>query len=459
MTTVLAFLVTLAVLIAVHEYGHYRVAVACQVKVLRFSIGFGRVIFRRAIGRDGCEFVLSAIPLGGYVRMLDEREGTVPPTQRHRAFNQRPLWQRSAIVAAGPAANLLLAVLLYAIVQWVGVEEPKAVVASPAAGSLAERAGLRAGDWVRAVSDADGTWEEVRSLPDLRWRVTQAALQGKPLRLSVSDRDGRGSRTLRLDLDREPVREPDVGWMARVGIGAAFSEPVLGEVRAGGAAAQAGLRQGDRVWRIDGEPVADAQALRERIRASAEGMRARSSLWVVEREGRTLEFTVTPRAVQVEEAGRTRSIGRIDAYLGQPAEVVHVRRGPWEGLMHGVERTWEVSVLTVRTLARMLIGQASLSNLSGPLTIADVAGQSAERGLTHYLGFLALVSVSLGVLNLLPLPMLDGGHLMYHAFEAATGRPVPDAWLERLQRGGFVALVLLMSVALYNDVARLFGLH
>ena len=459
MTTVLAFLATLAVLIAVHEYGHYRVAVACRVKVLRFSIGFGHVIFRRVIGRDGCEFVLSAIPLGGYVRMLDEREGPVPAAQQHRAFNQRPLWQRSAIVAAGPTANLLLAVLLYAVVQWVGVEEPKAILSTPAAGSLAERAGLRAGDWVRAASRADGTWEEVRSLPDLRWRVTQAAMHGEPLRLTVSDREGRGSRTLTLDLDREPVREPDAAWMSRVGIGSAFSEPVLGEVRPGGAAAQAGLRLGDRVWRIDGESIADAQALRERIRASVDGTRSRSSLWTVEREGRMLDVTVTPRATPVEEAGRARTIGRIEAYLGRPAEVVQVRRGAWEGLMYGVQRTWEVSLLTVRTLARMVVGQASLSNLSGPLTIADVAGQSAERGLAHYLGFLALVSVSLGVLNLLPLPMLDGGHLMYHAFEAATGRPVPDAWLDRLQRGGFVVLVLLMSVALYNDVARLFGLH
>ena len=459
MTTLLAFLFTLAVLIAVHEYGHYRMAVACNVRVLRFSIGFGRVVYSRRLGRDGCEFAVSVLPLGGYVRMLDEREAPVDASDRERAFNRRPLWQRSAIVAAGPAANLLLAVLLYAGVQWMGVEEPKAVLAAPPAGSLAERAGLRAGDWVRATAERDADWRDVRSLPDLRWRVTQAALAGEPLRLMVSDRDGRGNRVFTLELDRIGAGRADMASLARAGIGAPYSEPVVGEVKPGGPAEQAGLRKGDRVLRIEGLPVADAQSLRERIRGSVRGGEAGAASWVVEREGRTIELMVRPRVVQVREGGQTRAVGRIDAYLGRPAEMVELQRGPWEGLVLGAERTWEVCALTLRTLGAMLIGQASLSNLSGPLTIADVAGQTAERGLTHYLAFLALVSVSLGVLNLLPLPMLDGGHLMYHAFEAVTGKPVPDQWLERLQRGGVVVLVIMMSVALYNDVARFLGLH
>jgi regulator of sigma E protease len=459
MTTLLAFLLTLAVLIAVHEYGHYRMAVACNVRVLRFSIGFGRVFYSRRIGRDGCEFAVSALPLGGYVRMLDEREGAVDPAERDRAFNRRPLWQRSAIVAAGPAANLLLAVLLYAGVHWIGMEEPKAVVAAPAAGSAAERAGLRAGDWVRATATPDGDWRDVRSLPDLRWRVTQAALAGESLRLMVSERDGRGNRMLTLDLARLGAARAELATLAQTGIGAPYSDPIVGEVKAAGPAERAGLRKGDRVLRIDAIPVPDAQSLRERIRASARAGAVAASTWSVEREGRVLDLVVQPRAVEVREGGAVRLVGRIDAYLGRPAEMVEVRRGLWEGLALGAERTWEVCVLTLRTMGAMLVGQASLANLSGPLTIADVAGQTAERGLTHYLAFLALVSVSLGVLNLLPLPMLDGGHLMYHAFEAVTGRPVPDQWLERLQRGGFVVLVIMMSVALYNDVARLFGLH
>lgn len=457
MITVLAFLVTLAILIAVHEYGHYRVAVACDVKVLRFSIGFGRVIYSRRIGRDGCEFALSAIPLGGYVRMLDEQDGDIPPALLHRAFNRRPLWQRSAIVAAGPAANLLLAVLLYASVNWIGVNEPRALLSAPAAGSLAERAGLRAGDLVRASAVPGEEWSDVRSMSDLRWRLTQAALRGQPVDLMVGDASGRGTRTVRLELDRLEPSDVDAKLASRIGVGVPYSAPVLGDIKAGGAAEQAGLRKGDRVVLIDGAPVADAQSLRERIRESARDGEPRESRWTVERGGRLMEIAVRPRPASVKEGEQTRRVGRIEAYVGGMPETVLVRRGPLEGLVEGASRTVDISVLQLRTLGRMLIGQASLSNLSGPLTIADVAGQSAERGLVHYLSFLALVSVGLGVLNLLPLPMLDGGHLVFHAFEGATGRPVPQVWLERLQKGGIAILLLLMSVALYNDVARLFG--
>jgi regulator of sigma E protease len=312
---------------------------------------------------------------------------------------------------------------------------------------------------VRATATSESDWRDVRSLPDLRWRVTQAALAGEPLRLMVSDRDGRGSRVLMLEMAHMGGARVDASSLAQTGIGAPYTEPVVGEVKAAGPAERAGLRKGDRVLRIDSMPVADAQSLRERIRASASASGVTASTWVIEREGRMHEIIVQPRAVEVREGGNPRVVGRIDAFLGRPPEMVEVQRGVWEGLMLGAERTWEVSSLTLRTLGAMLVGQASLTNLSGPLTIADVAGQTAERGLTHYLAFLALVSVSLGVLNLLPLPMLDGGHLMYHAFEAVTGRPVPDEWLERLQRGGLVVLGIMMSVALYNDVARLIGLH
>ena len=467
--TVLAFLLTLGVLIVIHEYGHYRTAVACQVKVLRFSVGFGRVIFSRRIGADGCEFVVSALPLGGYVRMLDEREGPVAPAEAHRAFNNRPLWQRSAIVAAGPLANLVLAVLLLAAANWIGVDEPKAVLSTPAAQSLAEKAGLAAGDWVRATSLDGDEWRDVRSMTDLRWQVTQAALQREPIQLKVSERGGRGERTVRLDVDKLQVQEVDAGLMKRIGLGAPFSEPVLGEVKAGGPAAQAGLRAGDRVLRVDDVPVRDAGPLFQRIRESVRGNEPLPMRWSVERGGKVVELTVTPRLIDspprvdrsgdAAAAGAASKLGRIDAYVGQPVEMVLVRHGPVEGLAQGVVRTWEVSVLTLKMLGRMLIGEASIRNLSGPLTIADYAGQSVQQGLSYYLAFLALVSVSLGVLNLLPLPMLDGGHLMYHLFEGVTGRPVPERWLDRLQRGGVAVLLVMMSVALFNDVARLFGLH
>jgi regulator of sigma E protease len=454
-TTLLAFLFTLGVLVVIHEYGHYRVAVACGVKVLRFSVGFGRVLWRRQSGPDATEFVVCALPLGGYVRMLDEREGEVAPGDLDRAFNRKPLLSRAAIVAAGPIANLLLAVVLYAAAHWIGIAEPKAVLGAPVVGSLAERAGLRSGDWVKAVATSADDWQDVQSLVDLRWQVTQAALQQRSLQLQVTDRDGRAARTLTLDLSSLGNAEVDATLARKIGLGGPYSEPVLGEVKAGGPAAQAGLLKGDRVRSVDGMPVADAQGLRDRIRAGVrEGVAAPQS-WTVERAGRSLRLDVTPR---VQRDGDV-AVGRIDAYVGEPPVMVTVRHGPLEGLQQGFVRTWEVSALTVKMMGRMLIGQASLKNLSGPLTIADYAGQSVSQGLPYYLGFLALVSVSLGVLNLLPLPMLDGGHLMYYIFEGATGRPVSDLWLARLQRGGIAVLLTMMSVALFNDVARLLGLN
>ena len=457
--TVLAFLLTLGVLVVIHEYGHYRVAVACGVKVLRFSVGFGQVLWRRQLGKDQTEFVLCALPLGGYVRMLDERESPVAPHEQSRAFNRQPLLRRTAIVAAGPLANLLLAVVLYGAAHWIGVDEPKAVLGAPTPATLAERSGLRSGDWVRAVAPAGGDitdWQDVLSMTDLRWEITQAAMRQQPLMLQVSDRDGRGSRTLRLDLSDIESRAVDAQLMKTIGMPGPFSEPVLGEVKAGGPAERAGLKSGDRVLAVDGRPANDAQTLREAIRGAVREGATTAQTWRVERKGQTLEIAITPRAAQ---DGNAPAVGRIDAFVGAAAEMVTVRHGPIDGLWLGAVRTWEVSALTVKMLGRMLIGEASLKNLSGPLTIADYAGQSVQQGLAYYLGFLALVSVSLGVLNLLPLPMLDGGHLMYYIFEGVTGRPPSDVWLARLQRGGLAVLMLMMSVALYNDVARLLGLN
>ncbi len=453
--TVLAFFLTLGVLIIVHEYGHYRVAVACGVRVLRFSVGFGRVLWRRQASPTATEFVVCALPFGGYVRMLDEREGAVSPAELDRAFNRKPLWQRASIVAAGPAANLLLAIVLYATAHWIGVDEPKALLGPPTASSLAERAGMRAGDWVRAWSPDGVDWSDVRSLTDLRWQVTQSMLHGDSIDLMVSTRDGRGQRRVHLDLASLAGADVDAKTMQRIGLGNPWSEPVLGEVKAGGAGAAAGLKPGDRVLAIDNIAIEDAAQVRDIIRASGRTGVAAPMHWRIERAGARSDLQVIP-AVVVDGGNR---VGRLEVFPGQPPEMTNVRYGVVEGMTSAVTQTWQMSALTVKMLGKMIIGQASLKNLSGPVTIADYAGQSVRLGLAYYLGFLAVVSVSLGVLNLLPLPVLDGGHLMYYLFEAVTGRQVSELWLDRLQRGGVAIMLMMMSLALYNDMARLLGLQ
>jgi regulator of sigma E protease len=455
MITLLAFILAVGGLIVIHEYGHYRVAVACGVKVLRFSIGFGKPLLRWQRHPDATEFVLCALPLGGYVRMLDEREGPVPADQQHLAFNRQRLRNRALIVVAGPMANLLTAVVLYSAVAWMGQAQSVAQLSSPPAASLAQEAGLRSGQWVQQVAVGEEPAQAVASFGDLRWALTQAALNGHDLRLWVGSSPSATAQEILLPLASLQAREADARLFERIGIEAPWSEPVIGSLVAGGAGDQAGLREGDRVLSVNDSPVQDAQDLRQRIRrVDAGGATVNApQRWRVERAGVTMTLSVTPEVDNTVVPPR----GRIQAYIGAPSQTVWVSHGLWSGLVRGLERTWDVSWMSLQMFGRMLIGEASLKNLSGPLTIADYAGQSAILGLSAYLVFVALVSVSLGVLNLLPLPMLDGGHLMYYLWEAVTGRAVSMAWLERLQRMGVLALLALMSVALFNDVARLLG--
>jgi len=451
--TLLAFLLALGVLITVHEWGHYRVAVACGVKVLTFSIGFGKPLLRWKLphthANQDTEFCISLIPLGGYVKMLDEREGDVHPQDVSMAFNRQPLWARAAIVSAGPVANLVLAACLYASTFWIGQYETHATLAAPVAGSVADAAGLRSGDTVLRAGTSVEAMQDIASLDALRWWLLQQ--DASAVYLEVQPQGKQSSRILSLSaLEQEAMSSHTNAWQAR-GFTGAWSRAVLGEIQEGKPAYLAGLQRGDEVLRIDGNVLSDAIALRAAVRASGQQQFPVRQVWEISRHGNLLQIDVTPERV-VEGS---QHMGRIGAQVGEPPAKVWVQYSFSDGIQRAFAKTWESIVMTLDMLWRLLSGNASLDNLSGPLTMADYAGRSASLGLAAYLSYLALVSVSLGVFNLLPLPMLDGGHLLYYLYEAFTGRPPSIAWLEAMQRGGLVILLSLMVFSFFNDVVRL----
>ena len=463
MLTVLAFVVGMGSLIAFHEFGHFAVARLCGVRVLRFSIGFGRPIYRWQRDPNATEFVLCLLPLGGYVRMLDERDGAVGPDDLSRTFNRKPLAQRAAIVAAGPAANALLAVLLYAAVQWIGVLTYAPIIGAPLPGSVAAQAGLAAQDHIRTVKVGGGESQTINAFSELGWAAAAALSSGETLTLGVSAKENGIPRERVLRLDRLLSDTGATTPLARVGIVAPYMRPVLGELLPDGAAVSAGLRTGDLVLAINDRRISDAQQLRLAIQAAvvqrADGRwDAQSDDWLVDRGGRALTLSVTPALVANPANGSVLPYtGRIGAYIGEAPTGVLRQSGLWEGLDLGARKAWQTATMSVATIGQLLVGDASIKQLSGPVAIAGVAGQTANLGLAPYLSFLALLSVSLAILNLLPIPVLDGGHLMYYLWEAAVGKPVSDAWLVRFQRAGLFALLMLMVIALSNDIARLMG--
>jgi len=448
LNTIVAFIVALGVLIVVHEYGHYLVARLCGVKVLRFSVGFGRALLVKRVGKDQTEWVIAAVPFGGYVKMLDEREGPVAPHEADRAFNRQSVWRRIAIVVAGPLFNFVFAILVYAGLFMYGLPEARPVLGAPPAGTIAASAGVGTGDTVRSV---DG--EPVATWQDLRWLILQAALQRHAVQLETLSERGHIS-TVTIDLQGFPAEEVESDVMERIGLRLwrPTLEPVLGQVVPGSAAERAGLAPGDRVLRADGKPIDTWEALVAAVRA-----RPGAPLQLqIEREGSTRTMEVTPDSVA---AGQQR-IGRIGAAPRVPASqadriLIRVQHGPIASLSKGVAKTWDISIFSLKMLGRMLIGQVSWKHLSGPVTIADFAGQSAQMGWISYISFLALISISLGVLNLLPIPLLDGGHLLYYAIEIVKGGPVSERVMELGQRVGLALLLVMMAFAFYNDLNRL----
>jgi regulator of sigma E protease len=446
--TIVAFVVALGVLIVVHEFGHYIVARLCGVKVLRFSVGFGRALATWRLGADRTEWVIAAIPFGGYVKMLDEREGEVPPAELDRTFNRQSVWKRFAIVVAGPLFNFAFAVLVYAGLFMYGLPEARPLLGAPPPSTLAAAAGVRAGDTVRRIDgEAISTWQE------LRWRVLQAALQREAVRLETQDERGHIAEVT-LDLRGFPTAEVESDVLERVGLRLYRPPlpPLLGQIVPGSAAERAGLAAGDRIVRADGAPVDTWESFVTVVRSHP----GTPLPLTIERAGSQHTLEVVPDAVN---AGGAR-IGRIGAGPQQPdgyAErlLVRVKYGPLESLGRAAAKTWDISAFSLKMLGKMLIGEVSWRHLSGPVTIADFAGQSASLGWISYLTFLALISISLGVLNLLPIPLLDGGHLMYYAIEIVKGKPVSERFMELGQRVGLALLLVMMAFAFYNDLNRL----
>lgn len=448
--TILAFAVVLGVLVIVHELGHYLVARWCGVKVLRFSVGMGKVVYSRRFGADQTEWAVSILPLGGYVKMLDARDddlGDISPADMKREFTRQSVWRRIAIVAAGPLANFLLAILVFAGLYSYGIPEPAPKLRAPAEKSVAYEAGLRGNELVTSVNG-----EPVQIWNDLRWQMVQSVINKQPVRLEVErpvagSPDAKNIQTVTLPVDSISANELEGDFLGKLGIDLARPPAVLGQVVADGPAMKAGLQQGDRVVSVNGAAIADGLSLVELVRASP----GKTLDIDVLRNGQALSLRVVPEEVNAD--GQV--FGRIKVEVPMAPDMVVAHHSIFAALLKGVQKTWDTSVLTIKMVGKMIIGEVSWKNVTGPITIADYAGQTARIGLVSYLSFIAFVSISLGVMNLLPIPVLDGGLLLYYAVEVLTGRPVSERFGAIAQRAGIGILMTLMLVAVFNDINRL----
>lgn len=451
---ILAFIAAISVLVAVHEYGHFWVAHKLGFKVERFSIGFGKAIARWTGGPpDHIEYQVAAIPLGGYVKLLDERDDdNVHPDHVHRAFNRRPIPDRIAVLAAGPAFNFLFAIIAFWAMFLVGIPGTKPIVMGVEEGSTAAEAGLLLDDEILSVGgQAVETWESAT------FAILDEVLGDGIVELEVVGGAGGGTRLVSLDVrGREAELTEPEGPLPGLGIRSRPMLPaVVGELEPGLAAERAGFAVGDRIAEIDGEPVEGFSALARRVRA----LPGQDVIFTVVRDGRSIDIPVTVSTVEVE--GET--IGRIGVgpITAWPPELIERMRseqrfGVVEGFGRGVEKTWEMSALTVRMLVSMVVGQVSLRNMSGPIMIADYAGDMAQAGLSAFLNFLGVISISLGILNLLPIPLLDGGQIIYQIAEWIKGRPLSERALVFGQQIGILFFIVLMSFVFYNDLTRVF---
>jgi regulator of sigma E protease len=450
MLTIAAFIFTLSVLIAIHEYGHFQVARWCGVKVLRFSIGFGRPLIRKTFGKDSTEFVLAALPFGGYVKMLDEREEPVEAGEDlSRAFNRQSVWKRIAIVSAGPAANLLLAIFLYWVLFMHGVMGMKPLLGEVPAGSPAAQAGLESGQLIQKVAGKNTpTWQ------DVRWALLKESLEAEIPELETADHSG-NLQQHQLSLSSIGRDDYETDFLEKLGLKPyqPAVPAIIGEMVESGAAARSGLQAGDEIVAVNNEAVRDWENFVTIVRQHPQ----QELQLQIRREDRVVDLFITPDIAVEEgvEIGRIGAMNRMDDALLDEV-LVNVRYGPLESFAKASAKTWDTSIFSLKMLGSMITGDVSWKGVSGPVTIASYAGQSAHIGWKAFIGFLALISISLGVLNLLPVPVLDGGHLMYYMVEIFKGSPVSETVMEAGQRVGLFLLGLLMVLAFYNDINRFF---